>query len=51
MIGRKDRQMKLVIMDLESLVPKNHLLRKIFTNYLPKLGNTCRKWDDLLLRI
>ena len=29
MLGKKDRQMKLVIVNLESLVPENHLLKKI----------------------
>jgi len=29
MMGRKDSQMQLIVMDIESLIPKNHLLRKI----------------------
>lgn len=29
MMGRQDRQMAIVFMDMESLIPENHLLRKI----------------------
>jgi hypothetical protein len=29
MMGKKDNQMQLMIIDIESFVPENHLLRKI----------------------
>lgn len=29
MMGRKDGQLRMIMMDIEELVPENHLLRKI----------------------
>ena len=40
MMGRIDNQMQLLILDLDSMIPENHLLRQIkkaiFTNFLKK---------------
>ncbi len=45
MMGRIDNQMQLLILDLDSMIPENHLLRQIkkdlLTNYLYSRFLTC----------
>lgn len=43
MMGRRSGQMAMVFVDMEALIPDNHLLRKIRWKSALKLSSSCAK--------